>query len=111
MQGSALTWFSHPSMVSKNHVEEISIVPDKHSNTGGCIRVVSDADEGGSQHPIITERLSVFPKVGLHELNTQQRDSALSRYKEKKKTRRYYILHFTLIRIISEEDILVFRKY
>ncbi|XP_044493114.1 zinc finger protein CONSTANS-LIKE 13-like [Mangifera indica] len=88
-QGSALTWFSHPSMVSRNHVEEISIVPDKHSNTGGCIRVVSDADEGGSQHPIITERLSVFPKVGLHELNTQQRDSALSRYKEKKKTRRY----------------------
>ncbi|KAJ0110870.1 hypothetical protein Patl1_01082 [Pistacia atlantica] len=59
------------------------------SDIGGRIRVVSDGDEGGSQHPVTTETLPVFAKVGLHELNSQERDSALSRYKEKKKTRRY----------------------
>lgn len=96
MQGSALQWFSDPSMVSRNHFEDISVVPDKHLDIGGRIRVVSDGDGGGSQHPITTETLPVFPKVGQHELNSLERDSALSRYKEKKKTRRYNAI-FTLL--------------
>nr|WED40975.1 CONSTANS-like 13A [Mangifera indica] len=88
-QGTALQWFNDRSVVSRNHFDEVSVVPDKLSDIDGRLRVVSDGDEGGSRYPISTETLSVLSKAGLHEINSQERDSALSRYKEKKKTRRY----------------------
>lgn len=96
IQGTALQWFNDRSVVSRNHFDEVSVVPDKLSDIDGRLRVVSDGDEGGSRYPISTETLSVLPKAGLHEINSQERDSALSRYKEKKKTRRYSSLFIPL---------------
>jgi len=40
--------------------------------------------------PIKYEASSALQMVAPHELNSQQRDSAISRYKEKKKARRYH---------------------
>lgn len=99
MQTSSLRWPTdsceaanqRPLTLLRNHFEESFAVPDKHLDTTGCTRnvSVSDGDEGRSQHPITAETSAVFPKVSVHELNSQERDSAISRYKEKRKTRRY----------------------
>ncbi|GMI85802.1 B-box protein 11 [Hibiscus trionum] len=58
--------------------EENAAVPNKHLDSSRSIDV-NDGPEGQMQPP----------KVAVHELNSQERDSAISRYKEKKKTRRY----------------------
>ncbi|KAL5859029.1 hypothetical protein ACOSQ4_000325 [Xanthoceras sorbifolium] len=94
---SAVQWFTDsfeatnqlPSKLLRNNFEESSVVPDQHLDTGGCVSHSSDGHKERSHLPITTEPVPVFPKVGLHELNSQERDSAISRYKEKRKTRRY----------------------
>lgn len=72
------------------YLEESSVVPEKHSDIGGSVSHANDVTELQSQHVIISENSSALPRVSPHELNSQERDSALSRYKEKKKTRRYH---------------------
>lgn len=63
------------------------MVPDLNSNNDGTASHASDG-YGGQMN---SEDSSAFPKVPSHEC-TLHRESALSRYKEKKKTRRYYTL-------------------
>lgn len=74
-----------PSTMLGGFIDESCLVPDKDSDICGSARNVNDGYEGQSQHPT----LPIFPKGSSHELNSQGRDTALSRYKEKKKTRRY----------------------
>ncbi|XP_051142277.1 zinc finger protein CONSTANS-LIKE 13 [Andrographis paniculata] len=69
------------SLLETNHV-----VPDKDS----------DACEGAGSfqelHPDVlvdSKPFQPLPSTGLRELNSQERDHAITRYKEKKKTRRY----------------------
>ncbi|KAL7582296.1 hypothetical protein Lser_V15G41619 [Lactuca serriola] len=54
-----------------------------------CIVPVEKIDT--VHHSIIAENTQVFPNifVGVREINSQERETALSRYKEKKKSRRY----------------------
>ncbi|KAM3326300.1 zinc finger protein CONSTANS-LIKE 13 [Capsicum chacoense] len=47
------------------------------------------ANEEQSHNPPTTETFQMVPKVAHRELNSQERETAVSRYKEKKKTRRY----------------------
>ncbi|KAJ9171872.1 hypothetical protein P3X46_015178 [Hevea brasiliensis] len=69
--------------------KESSVLPDKQPNIGGSVNRANGREEEEPQFPLSTRMISVFSKVGSHELNSQERDSAISRYKEKKKTRRY----------------------
>lgn len=61
------------------------MVPDLNSNNDGTASHASD----GFGEQMICEASSAYPKVPSHEC-TINRESALTRYKEKKKTRRYY---------------------
>ncbi|KAK1560539.1 hypothetical protein Q3G72_027843 [Acer saccharum] len=98
-EASAAQWFTDsleavnqlPSSLLRNKFEESSVVPDQHLETGGRVSHSSDGHKEQSHHPdpVTTETVPVLPKFGLHELNSQERDSAISRYKEKRKTRRY----------------------
>ncbi|KAL4558840.1 hypothetical protein LXL04_037043 [Taraxacum kok-saghyz] len=48
------------------------------------------SEENHSHHSMAAhEQTQVLPFVGLREINSQERETALSRYKEKKKSRRY----------------------
>ncbi|KAL9430797.1 hypothetical protein AB3S75_026066 [Citrus x aurantiifolia] len=96
-EASTVQWFGDsfdhanqlPSPLFKSCKEESFIVPEKHFDTDGFVKNINEGGEGQSQHPTNTEKSSAFHRVSVHELNSQERDSALSRYKEKKKTRRY----------------------
>ena len=100
MQASAFQWCGDggeaanqvlPSVLLGSS-EESCLVPRKHLGS----------DEGKSECPVVTNTLPAIPKAYVHELNSQERDSALSRYKEKKKTRRYHLyLHPSPFLLIS----------
>ncbi|KAF5731483.1 CONSTANS-like zinc finger protein [Tripterygium wilfordii] len=76
------------STVVGNHFEENHAVPEKYSD-GGNGSHTSNTHEGQPPDSIPTETVSNFPKFAPCELNSQERETAISRYKEKKKTRRY----------------------
>lgn len=75
------------SLLSGNYVEESVLNSDKQSSI--CSGANLASNKWNSQNPVRTDPLALPPKVATHELNTAGRDSALSRYKEKKRTRRY----------------------
>ncbi|CAH9112527.1 unnamed protein product [Cuscuta europaea] len=60
--------------------ENNSSLPDKDSG------VANDHNEGESNH---SSYIETFPKFVPREVNIRDRESAISRYKEKKKTRKY----------------------
>ncbi|KAF5202080.1 Zinc finger protein constans-like [Thalictrum thalictroides] len=78
-----------PSAGSRSYAETKSLVIDK------SIDLVDDGTDANGehdsylQHPVIVETSCIVPKVALHKPISQNRDSLISRYKEKKKTRRY----------------------
>ncbi|XP_062022456.1 zinc finger protein CONSTANS-LIKE 13 [Rosa rugosa] len=73
-----------PKTLQRSYLQDCSMVPDLNSNNDGTASHASDGF-GGQMN---SEASSAFPKVPSHEC-TLNRESALSRYKEKKKTRRY----------------------
>lgn len=91
-----IKWYGDPPEVT-NHVfvpsilqsnEENARVPDNVlKNACSSVSQGHESQDEKSQNPVSTENMLVFGKT--HEINSQERDSALSRYKEKKKTRRY----------------------
>lgn len=94
MQGSAFHWHGDTvefvdqgfsSSLTDCFIETKCLLPDRDSD-------VCDASGGGneeqSHHPPTTETFQMVPKVVHRELNSQERETAVSRYKEKKKTRR-----------------------
>lgn len=86
----AANHFFLPNSSTRSYLEESHVVPDKHSDISCSVTHANDGSEGHSRYPIKSETSSAFQRVASHELNSQERDSALSRYKEKKKTRRYH---------------------
>lgn len=64
--------------------------PDKHSDSGDTVNCnhTNDGPNGQSQHHVDSS-LQDYGKGIPHELRSQDRETAISRYKEKKKTRRY----------------------
>lgn len=88
--GQAANQLCISNSFKRSYIEESPVVPEKHSDIGGSVSHANDGNEAQSLHVIISENSSALPRVSPHELNSQERDSALSRYKEKKKTRRYH---------------------
>lgn len=77
-----------PSLLQK-YIREDSTISNKLIDISGSINQTNDVHESISQEPISNKTLPPFPRVAQHEfLNSQERDSAISRYKEKRKTRR-----------------------
>ncbi|XP_062087977.1 zinc finger protein CONSTANS-LIKE 13 [Humulus lupulus] len=66
---------------------------EKYSDIDDTWRHVNDDGQNEQpQHPIsssLSRALSDFHKVASYELTSQEREGAISRYKEKRKTRRY----------------------
>lgn len=87
--GEAAHQFLHPSTLLGSYVEESCLVPDKQSDIGGSLSHGSGDHEGHLQHSFTVENLQTLPKFTSYDIVIQDRDSAISRYKEKKKTRRY----------------------
>ncbi|OMO77863.1 Zinc finger, B-box [Corchorus capsularis] len=71
----------------RSYTEENAVVPDKHIDTSKTIHVTSQEDQ--LEHQVAAGTIAAVPKIAFHELNSQERDSAISRYKEKRKTRRF----------------------
>ncbi|KAL6208478.1 hypothetical protein ACLB2K_019427 [Fragaria x ananassa] len=75
--------FFHKGL-KRSYLQDCSMVPDLNSNNDGTASHASDGFGG----QMICEASSAYLKVPSHEC-TINRESALTRYKEKKKTRRY----------------------
>ncbi|XP_057965752.1 zinc finger protein CONSTANS-LIKE 13 isoform X2 [Malania oleifera] len=91
--GEAANQVCLPSTLLRSRTEESPENSNKHSVTICSVSNVSGSDEGQLRHPIIS-RTSSVPSSGLtkaapHEVTSQDRETAISRYKEKKKARRY----------------------
>ncbi|KAJ8543322.1 hypothetical protein K7X08_005845 [Anisodus acutangulus] len=68
-------------------IETKCLLPDRDSDVGDTS---GGANEEKSHHnPPTAETFQMVPKFSHRELNSQERETAVSRYKEKKKTRRY----------------------
>ncbi|CAA2979451.1 zinc finger protein CONSTANS-LIKE 13-like isoform X2 [Olea europaea var. sylvestris] len=73
---------------SGSYIDTNHLVPDKDSDVGDSPFQANGGQEGQSHVPVNSKPFEAIPKVAARELNSQERDFALSRYKEKKKTRR-----------------------
>ncbi|KAL3577618.1 hypothetical protein D5086_019122 [Populus alba] len=96
--GEAAHQVCFPSTLPRSNFEESCAVPDKELNIIGSASHVHD-DHAAEPQPLTIETLPALPNVVTYELNSQERDSAISRYKEKKKTRRMdcRVLEYTAI--------------
>uniref|UniRef100_A0A7N0TTJ1 Uncharacterized protein n=1 Tax=Kalanchoe fedtschenkoi TaxID=63787 RepID=A0A7N0TTJ1_KALFE len=98
-QENGLRWLSESNKhsvqvfipkLSKTATEDgLGLVPEKPSDAGVCPSQGTDGHAEVFSVPIKTDILPYVPKVYTHEFNSQERDTALSRYKEKKRNRRY----------------------
>lgn len=82
----------NPETSLRSFVQESHNDCDKHSDTSDTVYHISDGHIGNSQNHTGSKFLPDYLKVAPHELRTQDRETAISRYKEKKKTRRYILL-------------------
>ncbi|KAH6766360.1 hypothetical protein C2S52_017343 [Perilla frutescens var. hirtella] len=76
-----------PSSFFGDFNETSHLVPDKDSDVGDGTGIANGFQEIQSCVPVDSNTFQPLPVA--RELNSHERDSALSRYKEKKKTRRY----------------------
>ncbi|CAI9108030.1 OLC1v1007539C1 [Oldenlandia corymbosa var. corymbosa] len=99
----SVEWFSDkvdvgnqdfPAVFFGSYIEtNNAVVPDKVSEAGDSSGHMNDSHED-NVHGIGTDTgngtgsFQILPRFSVRELNSQERDSAISRYKEKKKTRR-----------------------
>ncbi|KAJ6686545.1 ZINC FINGER PROTEIN CONSTANS-LIKE 10 [Salix purpurea] len=86
--GEAANHVFSPSTLPRSNFEESCAVRDKELNIIGSASHIHD-DHEAKQQPLTIETIPVLPNAVAHDMNSQERDSAVSRYKEKKKTRRY----------------------
>ncbi|KAG6415332.1 hypothetical protein SASPL_122741 [Salvia splendens] len=78
-----------PSTYFGDFAEMSHLVPDKDSDACDSTGFTNGLQENQPCVPGDSKAFQLFPTSATRELNSQERDSALSRYKEKKKTRRY----------------------
>ncbi|XP_027116800.1 zinc finger protein CONSTANS-LIKE 13 [Coffea arabica] len=70
------------------NIELNHIVPGKDSGVGDSPGPLRGSHEE-QMHPPAAETLQTLPRPAIRELNSQERGSAISRYREKKKNRRF----------------------
>ncbi|CAN4091503.1 unnamed protein product [Withania somnifera] len=94
-EGSAFHWCGDTgeftergfsSSLADYFIETKCLLPGRDS---GVCDASGGANEEQSHNPPTAETFQMVPKVVHRELNSQERETAVSRYKEKKKTRRY----------------------
>lgn len=68
---------------------EDSVLNSAGTHSGMCSSAHLTTDGWNSQYPVRNESLGLPPNVSTREINSADRDSAISRYKEKKRTRRF----------------------
>ncbi|PPD91268.1 hypothetical protein GOBAR_DD11786 [Gossypium barbadense] len=71
------------------YTEENARVANTHVDCSRNIDVNDGPEDQQMKPQTGVGTISALPKVAVHELNSQERETAISRYKEKKKTRRY----------------------
>lgn len=64
-------------------------MPDKDPEVDPTLHYEENKHETPSQNPVVTEASQIIPKAAPYEFSSQHRDSAITRYKEKRKSRRY----------------------
>ncbi|KAK1398928.1 B-box type zinc finger protein with CCT domain [Heracleum sosnowskyi] len=79
---------SLPNTSFQSYLNIDCLVPDKEPVIDPKLHQGDKKNEIPSQNPVVTEASEIFPKVP-HEFCSQHRDSAITRYKEKRKSRRY----------------------
>lgn len=90
-----------PQMALRSHLQESHKDSEKHSDIGDSVSLANDdAHNQHSQHPVDSNALLDFPKIFPHELTSQERETAISRYKEKRKTRRYCLQSFVQLSVL-----------
>lgn len=74
------------AFLSSYHEGNLTNPEEKHE-----VRRLSCANEsqGQPENPVSADTQPLVPRVAQYDLNSQERESAISRYKEKRKTRRY----------------------
>lgn len=72
----------------ESFIETTHLVPDKDSDAAEGTDIANGLQEVQSVVPVDSQPFLALPAAGLRDLNSQERDQAISRYKEKKKTRR-----------------------
>lgn len=77
-----------PSTYLGDFSEMSHLVPDKDSDAADSAGFGNSLQEIQPCVPVDSQAFQLPPTAATRELNSQERDSALSRYKEKKKTRR-----------------------
>ncbi|KAJ4967883.1 hypothetical protein NE237_014584 [Protea cynaroides] len=98
-KGNAIRWHSNscksvcsepvPFISLESHAEESLLFHEKPAEVGGSGCHNNGGFKEQMKHPVVRESLRGLPKFGPRELTGQERDSMISRYKEKRKTRRF----------------------
>ena len=86
-------------------------VPALHSGSPICGNHTFLNNGGQLPNSSNSENLPTTPRVASCELSSQERGSALLRYKEKKKTRRYQDIHCFLYINPSLNVLMLIKKY
>ncbi|XP_043710568.1 zinc finger protein CONSTANS-LIKE 13-like [Telopea speciosissima] len=99
IQGVALRWHSNscksagpepiPSSSLESYAEESLPFHQKPTEVGGSGCHINGGFKEQMKHPVVRESLQGLPTVAPHELSSQERDSMILRYKEKRKMRRF----------------------
>lgn len=103
LQGSTFQWCNDTGKDAEESLLNTSfqsylnadcLVPDKDPDSDPKLHHGDNKNETLSQNPVVTEGAQIFPKVP-HEFCSQHRDSAITRYKEKRKSRRQVYFSIT----------------
>lgn len=76
-------------------------MPDKDPEVDPTLHYEENKHETPLQNPVVTEASQIIPKAAPYEFSSQHRDSAITRYKEKRKSRRFVYFSSTPLKIAT----------
>ncbi|KAK1354104.1 B-box type zinc finger protein with CCT domain [Heracleum sosnowskyi] len=80
---------SLPNTSYQSYLNTDCLVPDKDPEVDPTLHYDENKHETPSENPVVIEASHIIPKAVPPEFSSQHRDSAITRYKEKRKSRRY----------------------
>lgn len=96
-QGSTFQWCNDigkdpekilPNASSQSYFNTDYQVPAKDPDIDPKLHHIDNKNETPAQNIVVANASQIFPKVAPHEFCSQHRDIAITRYKEKRKSRR-----------------------